>query len=184
MAFERGVTTQPLHESSGSDQTGTSIEFKPDPMVFTDCELKFETLQNRLRELAYLNSGLRVRLIDDRTAKEIEFCYENGLCDFCLHLAHGAEPLHKEPIVIRGEDKAGEMLAEVVLLLFTDSYTEDILCFANNIHNVHGGVHMSALKSSVSRVAGNYAKKKQSDKGQSQRYGGRLARRHGRAGFG
>lgn len=164
MTFERGVTKQPLHESTGSDRTGTSIEFKPDPTVFTDCELKYETLQNRLRELAYLNSGLRVRLIDDRTAKESEFHYENGLRDFCLHLAHGAEQLHKEPIIICGDDKATGMFAEVVLL-FTDSYSEDILCFANNIHNVHGGVHMSALKSSVSRVAGNYAKKSNLIKG-------------------
>jgi len=156
--FERGVTTEPLRTWPGSDQTGTSIEFKPDPLIFSDCELKFETLQARVRELAYLNSGLRIRLIDDQSGRECEFCYENGLRDFCIHLADGAEQLHREPISIRGQEADGGLMADIVLL-FTDSYEEEILCFANNIHNLHGGVHMSGLKAAVSRIAGNYAKK-------------------------
>ena len=158
MAFSRGDVTQPLQVVGNTEQTGTSIEFKPDPEVFSDSELKFDTLQKRLRELAYLNSGLRIRLNDDRTAQEVEYCYENGLRDFCVHLADGAEVLHKEAIHIRAEDAETGMIGEVVLM-FTDSYEENILCFANNIHNVHGGVHMSALKSAVSRVASNYARK-------------------------
>ena len=164
MAFARGATTQPLQVHEDTDQTGTCIEFKPDATVFPDCEFKYETLQKRVRELAYLNNGLRIRLLDDRTGKESEYCYEEGLRDYCLHLADGAEPLHKDVIVIRGEDTASGLSADTALL-FTDSYTENMVCFANNILNAHGGVHMSAMKTSISRVASNYAKKNNLIKG-------------------
>ncbi len=166
MVFERGAIDEPLRsEPSGSEATGTTVRFLPDPEIFNDgSEFKFDILQARLRELAYLNSGLRIRLIDDRSGKEAEFCYQEGLKDFCIHLAGGAESLHREPIVIRSEDVEGGIACEVVLI-FTDSYTENILCFANNIHNVHGGTHMSAIKTSVSRVASSYAKKNNLIKG-------------------
>jgi DNA gyrase subunit B len=164
MAFERGSTTQELQSQPGLSKTGTSVKFRPDPVLFQDCDFKFEILQTRLRELAYLNSRLRIRLVDDKTGRECEYYYEEGLVDFCAHLAGGAEWLHKEPILIRGEDESIGISCQIVLL-FTDSYTENILCFANNIHNVHGGTHMSALKTSVSRVASNYAKKNNLIKG-------------------
>ena len=164
MAFERGSTTQELQSQPGLSKTGTSVKFRPDPVLFQDCDFKFEILQTRLRELAYLNSRLRIRLVDDKTGRECEYYYEEGLVDFCAHLAGGAEWLHKEPILIRGEDESIGISCQIVLL-FTDCYTENILCFANNIHNVHGGTHMSALKTSVSRVAGNYAKKNNLIKG-------------------
>jgi len=164
MAFARGEITQELRREEPSDRTGTTIEFKPDPVLFQDAEFKYETLQSRVRELAYLNDRLRIRLVDDRVSKECEFCYEDGLKDFCAHLAGGAEWLHKEIILVRGEDEALGMSCQVVLL-FTDSYTENIVCFANNIPNVHGGTHMSALKSSIARVATNYARKNSLIKG-------------------
>jgi DNA gyrase subunit B len=164
MAFKRGDITQGLRAEEDSDKAGTSIEFKPDPEVFQDCEFKYDTLHNRLRELAYLNDRLRIRLIDERTGKEQEFYYEDGLKDFCTHLAGGAEPLHREVILIKGADEELGLSCQVVLL-FTDSYSENILCFANNIHNVHGGTHMSALKTSVSRVASTYARKNNLIKG-------------------
>ena len=164
MAFTRGDCTQDLCQEGTSDKTGTTIEFMPDPLVFTEGEFKYETLLTRVRELAYLNDGLRIRLIDDKTNRETEFCYQNGLREFCAHLADGAEWLHKDVITIGGEEEGGSMSAQVVLL-FTDSYTENIVCFANNIPNVHGGTHMSALKTSVSRVAANYARKNNLIKG-------------------
>ncbi len=165
MAFARGAISEPLRsEAAGTDKTGTTIRFKADPNVFQDSEFKFEILQTRLRELAYLNSRLRIRLVDDRAGRECEYYYEEGLKDFCAHLAGGAEWLHKDPILIRAEDVEQGIGCEVVLI-FTDSYTENILCFANNIHNVHGGTHLSALKTSVSRVASNYAKKNNLIKG-------------------
>jgi DNA gyrase subunit B len=165
MQFERGDTVQDLtSEPSSSKTTGTSVRFKPDPQVFQETEFKFETLQARLRELAYLNSGLRIRLVDELSGREIEYHYEDGLKDFCAHLATGGEWLHKDPITIKGDDEANGIYAQVVLL-FTDAYTENVLCFANNINNVHGGTHLSALKTSVSRVAGNYARKNELIKG-------------------
>ncbi len=164
MAFERGETTQELQSKPGTEKSGTSIEFKPDPLVFKESEFKYETLQSRLRELAYLNDNLRIQLVDDGANKECEFCYANGLKDFCVHLAEGAESLHKEPILIQGEDDEAGVSAQVSLL-FTDSYAENLLCFANNIHNLHGGTHMSALKTSVSRAASTYARKNNLIKG-------------------
>ncbi len=164
MAFERGRTTQPLRSEPSTDRSGTSIEFRPDLEVFRDCEFKYETLHNRLRELAYLNDGLRIRLVDDVSGQEADFHFEDGLKDFCAHMAGGAEWLHKEPILIKGEDEEAGLSCQVVLL-FTDSYTENVICFANNIHNVHGGTHMSALKTSISRVAAGYARKNNLQKG-------------------
>ncbi len=164
MAFARGDIAQELQKGEPTDRTGTTIEFKPDSRVFQECEFKYETLQGRIRELAYLNSGLRIRLVDDRTGKECEFCYEDGLKDFCAHLAGGAERLHKEVILLNGADEQAGLSSQVVLI-FTDSYTENIVCFANNIPNVHGGTHMSALKTSISRVASNYARKNNLIKG-------------------
>ncbi len=164
MAFARGATSQEMRTEPGSGKTGTTIEFKPDPRIFNDCDFKYETLQNRIRELAYLNDRLRIRLIDDVSGKECEFYFEEGLKDFCAHLAGGADWLHAAPISIKGADEDSGMSCQVVLL-FTDSYTENLLCFANNIHNIHGGTHMSAFKTSVSRVAGAYAKKNNLIKG-------------------
>ena len=158
MAFARGEISQPLQEEGPADKTGTTIEFMPDPEVFRDAEFKYDGIQTRLRELAYLNNRLRIRLIDERFGKETEFYYEDGLKDFCKHLAGGAAWLHKDIITIRGADESNGLSGQVVLL-FTDSYTENIVCFANNIPNVHGGTHMSALKASVSRAASSYAKK-------------------------
>ncbi len=165
MTFRRGDIDQELVSEPGeSGNSGTTVIFKPDPVVFHESEFKYETLANRLRELAYLNDRLRLRLVDDVNGRETEFYYEEGLKEFCAHMAGGAEWLHKEPIVIKGDDEENGIYAQVVLL-FTDSYTENILCFANSICNVHGGTHMSALKASVSRVAGNYAKKNNLIKG-------------------
>jgi DNA gyrase subunit B len=164
MLFHRGDIEQELKREEATDKTGTAIEFKPDPDVFGDSEFKYDTLHARIRELAYLNDGLRIRLVDDVEGKEDEFYYEDGLKEFCRYLAGGAELLHKEPIMIKGDAESPGLSAQVVLL-FTDSYTENIVCFANNIPNVHGGTHLSALKTSVARVASNYARKNNLVKG-------------------
>lgn len=164
MKFARGEVTQAMTITGDTDKTGTEITFLADPEVFGDSTFKFETLHSRLRELAYLNDRLRIRLIDERVGKEEEFYFEDGLKAFCAYLSGGAEWLHKDVILIRGEDAENGISAQVALL-FTENYDENILCFANNIHNVHGGTHMSAVKSSVARVAGAYAKKNNLIKG-------------------
>ena len=167
MRFERGDTVEQLASRPGTDKTGTTVEFRPDTLVFKDAEFKYETLQSRIRELAYLNSGLRIRLVDDVTGRESDFHFADGLKDFCTHLAGGEEGLTKEPILICAEDVENGMACQIALL-FTESYEENILCYANNIHNVHGGTHMSGLKAAVSRVAANYAKKQNLIKGNTQ----------------
>jgi len=164
MLFHHGDIAQPLHTLPGPNRTGTTVDFKPDTRVFQDCEFKYETLQTRLRELAYLNNRLRIRLVDERGGRECEYCFEDGLREFCSHSAGGAEWLHRDVILIKGQDEEQGLGCQVALL-FTDSYTENILCFTNNIHNVHGGTHLSALKTSVARVASNYAKKNNLIKG-------------------
>jgi len=167
MTFAYGDIKEPMKVEPASDKTGTSIEFMPDPIVFQDSDFKYETLENRIRELAYLNDRLRIRLLDDKSGREAEFYFDEGLKDFCTHLAGGAACLHNEPILIRGDEDENGVQAQVVLL-FTDAYTENILCFTNNIHNVHGGTHLSALKTSVSRVASAYAKRNNLIKGSTQ----------------
>jgi DNA gyrase subunit B len=157
MAFARGVTTEPIHVVGETNKSGTRIEFKPDPQIFPETEFKFETLHARLRELAFLNSGLKINLVDERVGREVNLCYEDGLRAFARFLATGSEPLHKEVISLSAEDEQQGLACDVAML-YTDGYNENVLCFANNIHNVHGGVHLSALRAGVTRVMNNYAK--------------------------
>ncbi|MCP4249562.1 MAG: hypothetical protein GY778_21180, partial [bacterium] len=98
MRFERGEVVKPLQEVGETSKTGTRVEFMPDPEVFPDVELKLETLVSRLRELAYLNDGLRIQVVDERAGKELEFCFGDGLREFVTYLRGGAEPLHKDVI--------------------------------------------------------------------------------------
>ena len=111
-----------------------------------------------MRELAYLNEGVRIKIIDERVGKEMEFCFEDGLKELAKYLAGGAEPIHRDVICLRAADEEQGLACDIALL-YTDSYSENILAFANNIKNIDGGMHLSALKSALSRVAGNYAKK-------------------------
>ncbi len=166
MSFARGEIAERLKSIPDAGFRGTRVWFKPDPTIFPDCEFRYETLQTRLRELAFLNNGLRIRLIDERPDREqeSEFYFKDGLREFCRHLIGGSEVLHADVIYISAQDEASGLGCEVALQ-WTDSYSENLLCYANNIHNVHGGVHLTGLKSSVSRVANNYARKNNLIKG-------------------
>ncbi|MCG3131831.1 MAG: Type 2 topoisomerase subunit B [Phycisphaerae bacterium] len=164
MTFSRGDVSETLTHAPDPTFRGTRVTFKPDPRIFPETDFRFETLQNRLRELAYLNDGLRIRLIDERDGREAEFFYRDGLREFCRHLAAGGEPLHARVIHIRAQDDESGQSFEAALQ-WTDAYTENLLCYANNIHNVHGGVHLTALKSAISRAASNYARQNNLIKG-------------------
>ncbi|MFQ5491117.1 MAG: DNA gyrase subunit B [Phycisphaerae bacterium] len=157
MAFARGDVVKPLHVIGETSKTGTRVQFKPDPDIFPDCDFKLDTLLSRLRELAYLNEGLRIQVVDERTGKEIEFCYEDGLREFVTYLRGGSEPLHSHVICLRATDQ-DQRLACDIALQYSDSFSENIICFANNIKNIDGGMHLSAFKSALTRVANNYAK--------------------------
>ena len=158
MRFERGQVVGGFRVVGSSKRTGTRVEFMPDPEIFPDCDLKYETLLTRLRELAYLNEGLTIQLVDERAGKEANLRFEDGIREFVRYLGAGGEPIHRDVVLLRAADDDSGLAAEIAFR-YTDTYTENLLCFANNIHNIHGGVHMSAFKSSLTRVMNAYARK-------------------------
>ncbi|MEE8168979.1 MAG: DNA topoisomerase (ATP-hydrolyzing) subunit B [Phycisphaerae bacterium] len=163
MRFERGKMIKPLEVVGATRKTGTRVEFKPDSEIFDDTQFRTETLSRRLRELAYLNQGLRVSIEDERTGKSEEFHFEDGLRAFVAHLNDGKEPLHK-PQAIHGEDAENGLQCDVVFQ-FHSGYSETLLAFANNVHNGDGGTHLTGFKSALTRTMNQYAKKSNLVKG-------------------
>ena len=156
MEFERGQRSSELKTIGQRKKSGTKITFRADGQIFPDVEFRYETLANRLRELAYLNEGVTIKLADERTGKADEFAYKDGLLAFVRHLNENRETLHK-PIYIRKEDPATRLVVEVAMQ-YNDSYSETIYSFANNINTIEGGEHLSGLKSALTRTMNFYAK--------------------------
>src|SRR3984957_3826905 len=165
MAFERGKTTQKLEVIGKSKHTGTLITFKPDATIFTiTTEFKVELLGNRLRELAFLNPGVEITLADERIENKTEtFLYKAGIEQFVRQLGKNKQPLHPKPIILVGrrtikvENKDDDVLIDCVLQ-YTDSYTDQILCFANSIPNPDGGTHLTGFRTALTRAINQYAK--------------------------
>ncbi|MCB9850460.1 MAG: DNA gyrase subunit B, partial [Phycisphaerales bacterium] len=157
MRFERGDLKRGLQVTGETKQTGTRIEFAPDPEIFPEIAFRLDTLAPRLRELAYLNDGLRIRLVEEATGKEQEFCFDNGIKQFVQYLAGGEDPIHRDVISFRNADEEQGLACDIAMQ-YSDNYTENIIAFANNIKNIDGGMHLSAFKSAITRVANNYAK--------------------------
>jgi DNA gyrase subunit B len=166
MAFARGKKSKDLKKVGVSKKTGTTITFKPDREIFEDPTFKFEVLESRLRELAYLNEGLHLRLLDERDGREADFRYKDGIRAFVKHLNEGKDLIHPGVIYFRRDDPATGIGAEVAIQ-YNDGYTENILCFANNINTIEGGTHLSAFKAAVTRTLNYYAKKQELLKGES-----------------
>jgi DNA gyrase subunit B len=165
MEFERGKTTQKLEVIGKSKKTGTLITFKPDPTIFTiTTEFKFDILANRLRELAFLNPGIEIVLTDERDEKTETFFYRDGIEQFVRQLGRSKQPLHPKPIVLSGKrltkmEGGGEEDVFVdCVLQYTDSYSDQILCFANSIPNTDGGTHLTGFRSALTRAINQYAK--------------------------
>lgn len=152
--FERGKPTAPLAVVGKTKGRGTKVTFKPDPEIFEIMEFSYDVLSQRLRELAFLNRGLKITIFDERTDKEQEFLYKGGIVSFVEHLNKNKTPLHPKPIYVTGE-KDG-ILAEVALQ-YNDSYSETIFTFANNINTKEGGTHLIGFKSALTRTANSYA---------------------------
>ncbi len=164
IVFERGKTVEPLHVIGERAKTGTKVTFKPDPELFPDTNFRFETLQGRLRELAYLNPGLTIRLEDERSNKTLEMCFPQGVRQFIAALNEGKNVLTAEPIYIKTEapvdesdPKKGSLTCEIALQ-YNDSYNELLLSFANNINTIEGGTHLSGFKTALTRTLNNYAR--------------------------
>ncbi len=152
--FVRGETVSPLAVVGKSRKTGTKITFKPDNEVFTETEFSFDVLSGRLRELSFLNAGLKISILDERTGKTHEFQYKGGIVSFVQHLNRNKTPLHGKPIFIEGE-KDGVQVE--VALQYNDSYQETLFSFANNINTHDGGTHLIGFRSALTRGVNQYA---------------------------
>jgi DNA gyrase subunit B len=158
MRFERGKPATPLEQVGVAAQTGTRIQFLPDSQIFPDITFKYETLANRLRELAYLNPGLTISIRDDRDEKREEtFCFEHGVRQFVEHLNEGKTSLHPA-VAFTHTDEQQRLICDVALQ-YTDSYVENVHSFVNNIKTVEGGTHLTGFRSALTRVINNYARK-------------------------
>src|SRR5436309_7220090 len=161
MAFARGKTTQKLvviGELKNKKQTGTLITFFPDPTIFTiTTEFKFERLASRLRELAFLNPGLEITLVDERSesGKKEAFVYKRGIEEFVRELGENKQVIHPKPVVLSRQ--RDEVFVDVVLQ-YNDSYNDQILCFANSIPNPDGGTHLTGFRSALTKAVNQYAK--------------------------
>ncbi|MDQ6631083.1 MAG: ATP-binding protein, partial [Verrucomicrobiota bacterium] len=157
MAFARGVTTKKLEVIGKSKSTGTLITFKPDATIFTiTTEFKFDILANRLRELAFLNPGVEITLSDERLENKTEcFFYKEGIVEFVKQLGKNKQVIHPKPIVL-GRQKE-DVFVDCVMQ-YNDSYTDQILCFANSIPNPDGGTHLTGFRTALTRAINQYAK--------------------------
>jgi len=156
MEFERGIKTSELKQIGNRKKSGTKVTFRPDPDIFPEFSVKYEVLVTRLRELAYLNEGVTIRLKDERADKEETFQYKKGLVAFVEHLNEGKQTICR-PIVIHKVDEESLLVADVVLQ-YTDGYSETLFSFANNINTVEGGTHLSGFRSAVTRTINYYAR--------------------------
>ncbi len=159
--YHRGVPAAPLHRAGRAGRkTGTKVTFTPDATIMDASEFNFDTLSQRLRELAFLNKGLTITLADERVdpVKSHEFHYSGGIAEFIRHLNRGKSVLHDKPIYFEGERELpnGGMLTMEVALQYNDGYAENIFSFANNINTVDGGAHLSGFRSALTRTINAY----------------------------
>src|SRR5262249_35918355 len=141
--------------------------------IFTATHFSFDTLSNRLRELAFLNPGTRITIIDEREDKEHTFNYEGGIVSFVKYLNANKNPLHPEPIYFKKEK---EDIVDEVDLQYNDSYNEQIFSFVNNINTPEGGTHLTGFRSALTRVLNDYVKKNEMLKGRELALSGDDAR--------
>jgi DNA gyrase subunit B len=156
MDFSCGAPTSELRQAGISKRRGTKVHFLPDKSIFTATEFNYDTLAQRLREMAFLNKGLEISLTDERTAdaktgeaRRAEFKYAGGISEFVKHLNRGKQVLHEKPIVMEAMRDGVEI---DIALQYNDSYSETVFSFANNINTVDGGTHLSGFRTSLTRT--------------------------------
>jgi DNA gyrase subunit B len=153
--YERGRPVSDLEVHGVSDHTGTTVRFKPDPEIFESVEFSFETLASRLRELAFLNRGLKITIEEEETRKKREHLYEGGIVSFVEHLNKNKDLLHSPPIYFSRE-KDGTSVE--VALQYNNTYNENVLSFANNINTREGGTHLSGFRAALTKTTNEYAR--------------------------
>jgi len=151
--YEKGRTASPLEIKGDTGKRGTQIHFIPDSSIFENIDFDFDTIARRMRELAFLTKGVRIRILDDRTGKKKEFLYEGGIKSFVEYLNKNKEVLHPKPIYMMGEKN--RVIMEVALQ-YNSSYKEKIFTFANNINTTEGGFHLIGFKSALTRSINQY----------------------------
>jgi DNA gyrase subunit B len=156
--YKRGAPLYDLQVVGTTNERGTTISFKADDQIFQETtEFSYETLKNRLRELAFLNKGLRINLIDERLGKKKEkFYYEGGIMSYVEFLNKNRELIHNEPLYIEGE--RDNVIVEIAMQ-YNDGYSSNILSFVNNIHTLEGGTHEVGFKSALTRVLNDYGRR-------------------------
>ncbi len=163
--YERGHATTPVKEQGIAKRTGTEIKFRPDPEIFHETTFDYDTLESRLRELAFLNKGLAITLSDARSGKEERFEYHGGVVEFVTYLNRSEDPIHKPPIYV---DKTVDSLPDredrqpvrvEVAFQYTTSDEERVRCYANNAYNPVGGTHLSGFRAGLTRALNAYGNK-------------------------
>lgn len=154
--YQRGKAVTGLELIADTDDHGTKTYFKPDAEIFEEIDFEYDTLAQRLRELAFLNKGIKITLTDERNDKSEVFHYEGGIKSFVSYLNRNKEVIQSEPIYIEGfkDDYSVE-----IALQYNDGYTENMFSFANNIDTVEGGTHLAGFKSALTKILNDYAKK-------------------------
>ncbi len=156
--FARGVPTADMEVIGKATDTGTTITFMPDPDIFEEVEWSEETLEQRLRETAFLTRGFRIVLTDERAAgATIEFHYEGGIRDFVQHINEAKDPVHKHVVYFSGENERGHV---EVAMQWNTKYVESVFSFANNINTHEGGSHLSGFNAALTRTLNKYAREK------------------------
>ncbi|MDM4017742.1 DNA gyrase subunit B [Roseiconus lacunae] len=154
--YERGVATGPVVKGRETSKTGTKTTFKADSQIFSVTKYSFDTLNKRLQELAFLNSGVRITFLDERNGEGGDFRYERGITEFVEHLNRASDALHADVISIVGEKEGCQY---EIALQYSTEYTENVQSYVNNIHTIEGGTHVSGFRSALTRTLNNYGKK-------------------------
>ena len=154
--YERGIPLGPVQRIGATKKVGTKTTFKPDATIFQTTKFSYDVLYKRLQELAFLNSGVRISLLDERVGEGEEFYFERGIIQFVEHLNRASDTLHKDVIHFAGEqDGVGYEIA----LQYSAEYTENLHSYVNNIHTIEGGTHVSGFRSALTRTLNNYGRK-------------------------